>query len=663
MDTSVAVGRHTSQMAEASESTLRQARHAWWFSSLSDLRSTDSEQLLQHLTSRAIQNGLDVTAQQRSAWRMTKQVLDLLFDTITDDGKMNWWVALEFDIPRVAKRIDVVLLTSHVIAVIEFKTGESQSQRAAEFQVSDYATNLRHLHSTSANNPVIPIVVVASPNPARTPLRVLSHKDTTVWVESHDRLAPLVQRIFEDLGQVGVPITPQEWIEGYFQRTPGILEVVRHVASKHDVLELRHYAGDDVEVALQRVREIIVAARTQHHHVLCFVSGVPGAGKTFLGLGATQGDSSSPDLTGTYLSGNGPLVKVVTYALELDHRRRMGDRTAAVKAFVQPVHAFIDGEFTRGEAPSEHVIVFDEAQRAWSAGAMAKFHEGEITCSEADAAVQIMGRHKDWAVIVALIGSGQEIDRGEAGIEAWLTAGLAHSKWKVVGPNNLLSQQPELVGRAAIDPALNLSVGIRSPHSLAVTSWIEALLSGQFAESAKVAASQPDFPIVATRDLDVMRSYLRDRARTDCRVGLVAPSKDRRLRAFGIERATRFLKGINFAHWFVHDQTDVRSSYSLEVAASEFDCQGLELDWIGLCWGGDLYWDGEWKSQKFEGKQWKKETNPTIAINRYRVLLSRARQGMVIWVPNDVDHRHLEIPRSKLDTTWEILMAAGVTAL
>lgn len=636
--------------------------NCWWFSRFSDFRSATTNDVIECLIARANRSGLDATAQSRSAWLLTKEALDRSYDNLTTAEKESWWIGLEFEIPRVDKRIDCIVLTKSCIVVIEFKTGENRSQRAAAFQVSDYALNLRHLHSTSIGRPIIPLVVLTDPVIESGPADRISVDDERVWVESADTIDSFLARVTSDIPAATSPLEALKWVSGHFERTPGILEVIRHVATSHDVLEIRHHRGDQVEDALKRVRAIITEARTHRRHVICFVDGVPGAGKTFLGLGATQPDSSAPDLTGTYLSGNGPLVKVVSYALELDHRRKGGKSSAPVRGFVQPVHAFINSEYRRADPPSEHVIVFDEAQRAWSAQKMSKFHEGEISCSEASATVEIMQRHQDWAVIIALIGSGQEIDRGEAGIAAWLEAAAASPRWTMIGPASLSKGSSAHVGKYHIDGQLHLSVGIRSPHSLTVTSWIEALLAGNIGK-AKEIASQTSFPILATRDLSIMRSYLRDRARADCRVGLVAPSKDRRLRAFGIERSTSFLRGVNFAHWFVHDQDDVRSSYSLEVAASEFDCQGLELDWVGMCWGGDLYFENSWKSQKFVGQKWQRETDHSLAINRYRVLLSRARSGMVIWVPEDSPRKHLEIPVDKLDRTWNILVQAGVQRL
>jgi len=637
--------------------------NCWWFSSFSDFRSASTSEVLERLVARANRSGLDATAQSRSAWLLTKAALDRSYDSLTLPGKDSWWIGLEFEIPRVEKRVDCIILTKNCIVVTEFKTGDNRSQRAAEFQVSDYALNLRHLHSTSIGNPVIPLVVLTDPRTKVSSVARISGDEETVWVESADRLGSFLARVASDIPVASNPIEAMMWVNGSFQRTPGILEVIRHVATNHDVLEIRHHRGDQVEEALKKVRSIVNEARIHQQHVICFVDGAPGAGKTFLGLGATQPDSSGPDLTGTYLSGNGPLVKVVSYALELDHRRKGGKSPAPVRAFVQPVHAFIKSEYRRADPPSEHVIVFDEAQRAWSANQMSKYHEGEISSSEAAAALEIMGRHQDWAVIIALIGSGQEIDRGEAGIAAWLEASAARPKWRMIGPESLSKSSSGHIEKYHVEDQLHLSVGIRSPHSLAVTSWIEALLAGKIDKAKEIAANQTGFPILATRDLSMMRSYLRDRARSDCRVGLVATSKDRRLRAFGIERSTRFLRAVNFAHWFVHSQDDVRSSYSLEVAASEFDCQGLELDWVGMCWGGDLYFEDSWKSQKFVGPKWQRETDRSIAINRYRVLLSRARSGMIIWVPEDRLQQYLEIPRDKLDRIWDTLMSAGVRSL
>jgi hypothetical protein len=301
-----------------------------------------------------------------------------------------------------------------------------------------------------------------------------------------------------------------------------------------------------------------------------------------------------------------------------------------------------------------------------------------IDASEAELMLQIMSRVPDWAVIVALVGNGQEIHKGEAGLEEWGRALNQRSdEWRIVaspevlpGGGSSFQLFPEAAGRAAVraEPRLHLDVSVRSPRAQRISDWVDLVLQGNTEQARSSLSGVRGFPLVLTRDLDEARSWLHDHARNDRRCGLVASSGARRLRAYGLEMSSPFRHGYPYEEWFLADHEDTRSSSQLEVAASQFECQGLELDWVGVCWGGDLTFDEKrhnWRYRRFIGARWqsiRQVVEQTYLLNRYRVLLTRAREGMVIWVPPGKTSDDTLDP-ALFDQTARLLLRAGVPLL
>jgi hypothetical protein len=391
------------------------------------------------------------------------------------------------------------------------------------------------------------------------------------------------------------------------------------------------------------------------------------------------------EIPGIFLSGNGPLVKIVREAIVRDAALRRGwsknDATRKVGTFIQNVHAFLESYYTGqvDECPPEHVVVFDEAQRAWGAEQV-KSKKG-MSVSEPRMMLEIMERCKGWCVLIALVGGGQEIHRGEAGLEEWGRA-LSETKhrWNVLVSPEVVAGGVSLAGhrllpslfsptcRLVETSALHLDVTIRSPRAQALAHWVNLLLKGEAERAKDVLERIREFPLVMTRDLEAARQWLRDRSRFERRCGLVASSGGARLRPYGIEVSSGFRRGYPFDEWFLAQAGDVRSSYRLEVAATEFECQGLELDWVGVCWADDLCIDPStrrWLCRRFTGASWKKVRQDQAChylVNKYRVLLTRARQGMVVWVPSGDPHDPTRDP-CLLDETVRYLRAAGVPML
>jgi broad-specificity NMP kinase len=413
-------------------------------------------------------------------------------------------------------------------------------------------------------------------------------------------------------------------------------------------------------------------ARQEGHKLICFVTGVPGSGKTLAGLNIIHSRELHEGSLGVFLSGNGPLVKVLSEALARDHSERTGESIAEsrrrVSTFVQNVHRFIDAHFTSSPPPPDRVVVFDEAQRAWNREqSQRKFKRDR---SEPEIMLDIMDRHRGWAVIVALVGSGQEINTGEAGLGEWGRA-LADrfQHWTVlVSPHAvkgdpgdhadlLFDPRPSQI-RVHEDDALHLDVSLRSYKAQAVSEFVTHSLLQQVENARSALASCPDFPIVMTRDLQKAREWLKRRQRGTRRIGLVASSGGRRLRAHGLDVRIE----LDVENWFLNASSDVRSSYYLETPATEFGIQGLELDWTRVCWDIDLVPDsGDWHVRAFKGTHWQTVRDATrrqYVLNKYWVLLTRAREGMIIWVPKG-ESSDWTRPTSRYDAIARYLRLCG----
>lgn len=431
---------------------------------------------------------------------------------------------------------------------------------------------------------------------------------------------------------------------------------------------------------------MIRTARERNEKAICFVTGVPGAGKTLVGLNlatAKLDDTSSQHCV--YLSGNGPLVAVLREALVRDaveqakltkKKRRKNEVSHSVKAFIQNVHHFRDDCVRTLEAPTERIVVFDEAQRAWNQHMTSDFMKRkkgvkDFNHSEPEFLISCMDRHDGWAVIVCLVGNGQEINRGEAGIAAWLDACATHfTEWRVyaspeLGLHEVETQKPladlRSAGAFVEAPSLHLRASIRSFRSNLVSSFVNSLLSFKPDAAELYDKVSRDFPIVLTRDVAHAKQWVRNQARGSERFGLLASSAAQRLRPYAIDVTSK----IDPIHWFLNGKDDVRSSYFLESVATEFDVQGLELDWTCIAWDADLRLTSSkeaWSQHKFKGNKWtniKKPADRAYHINAYRVLLTRARQGMVIVVPHGASDDHTRQP-GFYDDTYGYLKAVGV---
>jgi len=603
-----------------------------------------------------IQNSdFTVLPTQRDAWLEEIEILRSAIQGLSGS------IFLEFTIPRMGRRIDAVLLAGTGVLAIEFKVGKDSFDRAAVEQVWDYALDLKNFHEASHSVPIVPILVATEAQDAESiDLHIDSDGVFRPVVISARHLRSAIEASTRAFAKSELDHTA--WAHAPYHPTPTIVEAARSLYAQHSVEAIaRHDAGArNLHLTSRRIDELIDDAASNGRKVIIFVTGVPGAGKTLVGLNVAT--RHRRELAGethaVYLSGNGPLVAVLREALtrdEVGQRRAQSRRITKtkagknVKAFIQIVHHFRDNGLIESGPPFEHVVVFDEAQRAWNLKQTASFmlqkkKQPGFSQTEPEFLISCVDRHKDWAVIICLVGGGQEINKGEAGIDAWLDAvDASFPHWHMYISDRLLDSE-YAAGKALakarnrkdtyFDDSLHLAVSMRSFRAENVSEFVKALLDIDTVAAQKAFERLSNrYPIVVTRRLDLAKNWLACRSRGSERYGLVASSKAQRLKPHAID--VRFK--VDPVQWFLNDRNDTRSSYYLEDAATEFQVQGLELDWTCVSWDGDFrFTDAGWSYHAFRGDRWttiRNEDNRNYLRNAYRVLLTRARQGIVVFVP------------------------------
>jgi len=656
---------------------------------LGDFLQSDDAQVLGALTASVASTGVQTTrTTQINSWKQQIQILRCTARELIDTypASASWHLILEYELPRRQKRPDVVLLAGDVILVIEFKIGASSFDASSRWQTEDYCLNLRDFHAESMGHSIVPILCATSATASSNAARPTVDGVAPIQLANEQNLSEVISSAHRFASRPGSAVLdPLNWIESVYRPTLTVIEAAERLYGSHGVREIRHSYASNLDATTDMLARVIRDARANGSRHVCFVTGVPGAGKTLTGLNVVHDPSLRAEggPSGIFLSGNGPLVKVVREALVLSQQRagrRRQDSAHEVSTFIQNVHQFLRYHRENPNAlPHEHVVVFDEAQRAWDRRQMQR--KQGVDASEAAELFDVMDRLDGWAVIVALVGGGQEIFLGEAGLEEWGRAVGERPHWQVVASPEVVAGGASVAGHRLFEsgvppgivvqpePLAHLSVGVRSHRAQQLAEWVNAVLRTDVDRARELMPDSREFPLYVTRSLDGARDWLRDHSlsENDQRAGLIATSEDQRLRAYGLERSSAFRLGFSFEKWFLMPPTDCRSSHALEVAASEFECQGLELDWVGLCWGGDLTFarDGSWDYRKFRGSVWNQvrgEVEQAYVRNRYRVLLTRARAGMVIWIPpGNADDETLD--PSRFNRVHELLRAAGVPEL
>jgi Uncharacterized conserved protein (DUF2075) len=653
---------------------------AWYASPVAEFLLADLDSVVGRLTRNS---DFTVLQSQRDAWVAQIRLLHATLAGLTGS------LFLEFSIPRMGRRIDTVLVIGPIVFAIEFKVGEAVFHRSGIDQVWDYALDLKNFHQASHSASIVPILVATGASGSARPQLVAD--DDQVYRPIRVHPGCFRETLDDALRTItGGALDLHQWANAPYHPTPTIIEAARALYAQHSVEAIARFdaGAQNLRVTSHRIEELVDHARDHRRKVICFVTGVPGAGKTLVGLNvATQRRDTDKPTHAVFLSGNGPLVAVLREALTRDEvsrqkslgvRVRKGEVGESVKAFIQNVHHFRDELLKDHGAPAEHVTIFDEAQRAWNLTKTADFmlrrkKRSGFSQSEPEFLISGMDRHADWAVIVCLVGGGQEINTGEAGIDSWIDAIQSRfPHWDMYISSRLTDSEYaagkvlEAVKREArtyFDDSLHLAVSMRSFRAENVSAFVKALLSCErdnASEALRDITSR--YPIAVCRDLRRAKNWILDRARGTERYGLVASSKAHRLKPDAID--IRVV--VDPVHWFLNDRDDTRSSYYLEDAATEFQVQGLELDWVCVAWDGDLRFGGsEWNYHSFRGNRWCRVAKPDAQrylCNAYRVLLTRARQGMVIYVPTGDLNDPTRSP-SYYDSTYHYLTGLGIPEL
>lgn len=618
---------------------------------------------------------------QKGAW--TQEITTLKEVLQNYQGK----IFFEYSIPRMGRRIDVVLIIKNVIFVVEFKVGEKDFNQSAVDQVWDYALDLKNFHETSHVNLIAPVLVCTESKSAFSLITEMPHQDNLLFPikTNEENLNAVIQTVIDFAD--GENVNLDNWAEGRYSPTPTIIEAAMSLYGGHSVEEIARTDASAINLSTttDAVLNIIKEAKANHQKAICFVTGVPGAGKTLVGLNIGAKNYKDNEKSSTvFLSGNGPLVAVLREALTRDKVKRekengnkikKGEAFSKVKSMIQNVHNFRDDCLIDTTPPFEHVTIFDEAQRAWDIAQTASFMKRkrnlpDWSISEPQFLISCMDRHQDWAVIVCLVGGGQEINIGEAGISEWIeSVNRKFPEWHVYVSDRLTDseyaaghslQLLENHKTVVFNKDLHLAVSMRSFRAENVSLFVKNLLDMNVDEARKNYKLLKDkYPIVLTRDVKKAKQWLKEKARGTERYGIVVSSQAIRLKPFAIDVKSP----MDPIHWFLDDKEDIRSSYYLEDVATEFQVQGLELDWACVTWDGDFRFSPDgWKSFSFVGSRWNninKEERKLYLKNAYRVLLTRARQGMVIVVPEG-DEEDATRKESFYYETWEYLKDIGI---
>lgn len=699
-------------------------------SSFTDFLNTDDNTIFGVLCDRYHGEALTTT---REAWKSEISIMkDILVRFANKDGQ----IIFEYDIPRLGKRVDVVLLFEGIVFCVEFKVGESRILESDIDQVLDYALDLKNFHKFSEDRIIAPILVATNYRNSSTNIQMSVYDDRVVnpLVSGKAGVSHLISEVLRCFPNE-TSVNPN-WIISPYAPTPTIIEAAKTLYENHSVENITRHEADKVSTdkTIEYILDVIQRSKLNQEKSICFVTGVPGAGKTLVGLDVAikqtyQGQNEPVKNEGAvYLSGNGPLVAVLTEALAQDNhkkckakgeKKKMTDSRREVAKSIQMIHRYRDNMLAKIKNPVEngvleidptkavkmesagfgeveHVAIFDEAQRSWTHKRLAdylkrggtygnKLKVPNFPLSEAAFLIWSLDQREDWATIICLVGGGQEINTGEAGISEWIKAlNEQFPHWNVyISPkltepeyaegkvNELLKNNCNVI----YSESLHLGVSLRSYRAEKLSAFVHALLSFDENASALYNEIKDKYPIVLTRDMAKARKWLHDKVRGTERTGVLVTKESARFKPLAIHILPSGDE--NAVHWFLDDKSDVRSSNYLEDAATEIQVQGLELDYTCLLWDADMrYENGEWRFYRFNGQtKWVEQTGGTESkqelmkymLNAYRVLLTRARAGMVICVPEGNPNKNVSgfwedstrLPEY-YDGTYQYLKSLGI---
>ena len=620
-------------------------RREYYIDSINNFIVADEENVLGQLL---IHDEFETSDLQKLAWKAEIQILKRQLEEFRGD------VIFEYTIPRMGHRVDTVCIIEGIIFLFEFKVGDNEYKKTTIDQVMDYALDLKYFHEESKRRYIVPICVSTKASVQKNEYNCCSDGIYNAILCNENNIGDNIHNILLQVRDK--TLAGRTWIDSRYAPTPTIIEAAQSLYRNHGVDDIsRNDAGaKNLTITTKAISNIIEDCKKNNRKAICFVTGVPGAGKTLAGLNiANERHHFDEDEHAVFLSGNGPLVDVLQNALAIDRAKRekitKSNALRETKAFIQIIHKFRDEALTTSYAPIEKVAIFDEAQRAWNKESLTDFMKRkkgipEFNQSEPEFLISIMDRHEDWAVIICLVGGGQEIYNGEAGIQDWFsTLSEKYLDWEIYLSDKITDS--EYVGNSDVSTMLHnreyhcisdlhLGVSLRSFRSEKLALFVKCLLDEEI-ELAKETYEElkKSYPVLITRKFDVAKNWVKKKARGTERYGLLASSEGKRLRAEGIWVPSE----INHVGWLLNEKDNVDSSYYLEVAASEFKVQGLEIDYAVLAWDADLrYTSNRIDYFKFRGTKWNhvnQEQRQHYLKNAYRVLMTRARQGLIIYIP------------------------------
>ena len=627
-----------------------------------------------------VRHSFEVNKDQSDAWE--NQISELQHRL--EECGMEGDIIFEYDIVRLGKRIDVILLIRHMVFSLEFKNGKNIFTAQDAQQAEDYAIDIKNFHKESEDLYVCPILIATTAPPySKNDSGCYPDKQIYLQRENIETLIPKVSAISDLYGDDG-EIDFEKWFNSPYYPTPTIIAAAVEAYRTHDLSEIAHSeAGqDNIDRCEKKIYDVISYAEENKKKCVCFVTGVPGAGKTLVGLDVVAKNlNRGAGSLSVYLSGNGPLVEVLREALKRSvkaskqYNRETG---TAINALIQSSFAFKKDNASHNRPTAENILIFDEAQRVWNQEKMRRKHDDPgMAVSEPHLLYSIMDRHQDWAVMICLVGLGQDIYDGEVGINEWFRCGIDDfPEWEMFYSPDIFSQvEDKNIDRAMIEKCerchtmteLHLKTSIRSFRADKQCQFVDYLLDNNPAKAKEVYGKiKEKYPVFITRDFEKAKQWVRGQVRGSQRSGVLACSSAQRLKPEGIYVPT----DIDVKNWFLAPNDDLRSSNKLEIVASEFKVQGLEIDWAIVCWDADLRRgrdDRSWDHYSFRGTKWNKRNKAEqkrYLVNSYRVLLTRARQGMVLFVPKGVDAEEDPTRDSAYyDAIYEYLLSCGISVL
>ena len=628
-----------------------------------------------------VRHSFEINKDQSDAWENQISELQSRLEKCGVEGD----IIFEYDIVRLGKRIDVIMLIRHMVFSMEFKNGKDIFTAQDAQQAEDYAIDIKNFHKESEDLYVCPILI-ATHAPKYGKLQLTDcYPDKQVYLqrENIETVIPKVCEISEKYGSDKV-LDFETWFNSPYYPTPTIIAAAIEAYSSHSISEIAHSeAGQgDIDRCEEKINDIITYAQTNKRKCVCFITGVPGAGKTLVGLDVVAKNlNKGKESLSVYLSGNGPLVEVLREALKKSvkaQKKNTRETDAAINALIQSSYAFKNDNVKHNRPTPENILIFDEAQRVWNKEKMVRKHSDPTMCvSEPQLLFSIMDRHQNWAVMICLVGLGQDIYDGEVGINEWFRCGIEEFPgWELfyspaifsqVEDKNIDIEPIKACPRCHEASELHLNTSIRSFRADKQSQFVDSLLDNDPETTRSLyEIISMKYPVFVTRNIDTAKQWVRKQVRGSQRSGVLACSSSQRLKPEGIYVPT----DIDVKNWFLAPSDDLRSSNKLEVVASEFKVQGLEIDWAVVCWDADLRRTAngsDWDYYNFRGTKWVKRNQPEqrrYLLNSYRVLLTRARQGMVLFVPKGVDPEE-DATRDKAyyDAIYNYLVSCGIVTL